>query len=384
MQSPLRSAGYSKTDLADLLFELLMAADFYEILGVSRDASEDDIKKAYRRLARECHPDANPDDPDAERRFKEVAEAFSTLSDPVKRREYDMFGKTGSRANNFDPFDIFASFFGGSPFNSRTHGPQRGDDLVMMLDVTLEEVVKGTAKTVSLRRQVACDKCNGSGAEPGTSPVICSSCQGSGTVRSVSRSIFGNVMSTYSCPACRGSGQKIDSPCRRCRGESRVEKQEDLEIDVPAGVDDGMQIRLSGQGQAGDRGAGPGDLYVQIRVRPSEDFVRQGDDLVTVMSIPFTQAALGATRKLETFDGVVELDVPSGSQPGDLLKVKGKGVPHLRRSGRGDLIVRVGVEVPAHLASEEEELLRRLAQVRGDDVAPPKSLAGKIKGAFRP
>lgn len=361
-----------------------MAADLYEILGVSRDATEDEIKRAYRKLARECHPDANPNDPDAERKFKDVAEAFSVLSDPERRRQYDMFGSAGSRVGGFDPFDIFASFFGSGSFGGRTGGPQRGDDLVLVLDISLHDVVKGTSKRVTLRRLASCQMCNGSGAETGTSPVRCSSCQGSGAVRSVSRSIFGNVMSTYTCPACKGSGDQIESPCRQCRGEGRADTQEQVEIDVPAGVDDGMQIRLRGKGHAGERGAPPGDLYAQIRVRSEEGFTRQGSDLVAAISIPFTQAVLGGSRHFDTFDGVEELEIPAGTQPGDVLKLKGKGVPHLRRAGRGDLIVRLEVEVPTRLSSEEEELMRRLAQVRGDEVAPPKSLAGKIRGAFRP
>lgn len=362
-----------------------MAADLYETLGVSRNATEDEIKKAYRKLARECHPDANPGDPEAERKFKDVSEAFSVLSDPEKRRQYDMFGTVGARSGGFDPFDIFASFFGGgSPFGTATGGRQRGDDLVMMLEISLEEVVTGAHQTISFRRLGECDNCGGSGAEPGTSPVTCSSCGGSGTVRSVSRSIFGNVMSTYTCPACKGTGEQITSPCKKCRGEGRVHQEREIEVDVPAGIEDGMQIRVSGEGQAGERGAGPGDLYVQIRVLPSDRFVRNGNDLVATVSVPFTQAALGGSRKLETFDGVVEIEVPAGTQPGDVIKVKGKGVPHLRRGGRGDLIVRLKVDVPKHLSSEEEELIRRLALARGDEVAEPKSLAGRIKGAFRP
>lgn len=361
-----------------------MAADPYSVLGVSKDATEDEIKKAYRRLARECHPDANPGDPDAERKFKELAQAFSILSDPEKRREFDMFGRVGSRAANFDPFDIFASFFGGSPFGTGAQGPQRGDDLISLLEITLDEVVKGTQKTMTLRRMVVCEACSGSGAQPGTSPESCSSCQGTGAVRSVSRSIFGNVMSSYACPSCSGTGERIQSPCGACAGAGRVERREDVEIDVPAGVEEGMQIRLHGEGQAGERGARSGDLYVQIRVLPAEGFARRGDDLLAAVSIPFTQAALGGTTKLDTFDGMMELDIPAGSQPGDILKIKGKGVPHLRRSGRGDLIVEINVEVPSRLSSEEEELLRTLAQIRGDDVAGPKSLAGRFKDAFRP
>ena len=309
-----------------------MAAEYYETLGVARDASEDDIKKAYRRLARECHPDANPHDPEAERKFKDLGEAFSTLSDPERRRQYDMFGTTGQSGPSFDPFDIFSSFFGSSPFGGAGgRARQGGEDLVLGLEITLEEVVKGATKQVSIRRKTVCEPCDGSGAKPGTRPVQCPTCGGAGAVRSVSRSIFGNVMSTHGCPACRGAGETIESPCRECSGEGRVEKLTKVDIEVPAGIEEGMQLRLTGRGQAGPRGSEAGDLYVQMSVVAADGLTREGANLIASLKLPFTQAVLGAKAKIDTFDGPVELDIPPGAQVGHTLKVRGKGIPNLKR-----------------------------------------------------
>ncbi|MGI8426360.1 MAG: molecular chaperone DnaJ [Actinomycetota bacterium] len=360
-----------------------MAGEYYETLGVAKHAGEEEIKKAYRRLARECHPDANPHDPHAERKFKDLGEAFSTLSDPERRRQYDMFGTAGQTGINFDPFDIFSSFFGGS-FGGDGRGRSGGEDLVLGLEITLEEVVKGAKKQVSIRRKAPCETCAGSGAHPGTSAADCATCAGAGAVRSVSRSIFGNVMSTHTCPACRGAGQQIDDPCRECRGEGRIEGPAKVDIEVPAGIEDGMQLRLSGRGQAGPRGAEAGDLYVQMSVTPADGLAREGNNLIATLNLPFTQSVLGARVKIGTFDGPVELEIPQAAQPGHILKIRGKGIPNLKRPGRGDLLVKLGIEVPSDLSAEEEDLLRRFAELRGDDIAEPRNFMDRLRGAFRP
>ncbi|HVL49939.1 MAG TPA: DnaJ domain-containing protein, partial [Actinomycetota bacterium] len=240
-----------------------MPRDYYEVLGVSREASEEELKKAYRKLARQCHPDANPDDPGAEARFKELGEAYAVLSDPSRRSTYDRFGSASSVGGGFDPFDIFASFFGGDPFGfNRRTGPQRGRDLVAALEITFEEVVTGVTKSFPVRSLRNCGRCDGSGAEPGTESSTCDRCGGSGTVRSMQRGFFGNVVTASTCPECGGLGQKILSPCVECQGEGRVEREEEVKVEVPAGVEDGMQLRVTGRGEAGPRGGVAGDLYV--------------------------------------------------------------------------------------------------------------------------
>ena len=361
-----------------------MPRDYYDVLGVSRDATDDELKKAYRRLAREYHPDANPDDPDAEAKFKELGEAYAVLSDPNRRSTYDRFGMASSVGGGFDPFDIFASFFGGDPFGfNRRTGPQRGRDLVVALELTLEEVVTGVTKSFPVRSMRLCSRCEGSGAEPGTSSTTCERCGGSGTVRTMQRGFFGNVVTASTCPQCGGLGQKILTPCVECRGEGRVEREEDVKVEVPAGVEDGMQLRVTGRGEAGPRGGVAGDLYVQLRVKQMEGFERVGDDIVASVEIPFTQATLGTTLKIESFDGTVEVEVPPGTQPGETLMVKGAGVTHLNRGGRGDLLVRVDVRVPTNLSHEEDQLIRKLAALRGEDVSEQQGILDKIRNAFR-
>jgi molecular chaperone DnaJ len=362
-----------------------MPRDYYEVLGVSRDASEDELKKAYRRLARECHPDANPEDPEAESKFKELGEAYGVLSDPNRRSNYDRFGAAGiGGAGGFDPFDIFASFFGGDPFGmNRRTGPQRGRDLVVALEITLEEVVTGVTKSFPVRSLRNCTRCTGSGAEPGTQSTTCDRCGGSGTIRSMQRGFFGNVVTASTCPVCGGLGKKILSPCTECRGEGRVEREEEVKVEVPAGVEDGMQLRVTGRGEAGPRGGVAGDLYVQLRVKEVKGFEREGDDVAVYVEIPFTQATLGTNLKIDSFDGKVEVEVPPGTQPGETLVIKGQGVSHLGRGGRGDLLVRIGVKVPTSLSGEEDQLIRRFAALRGEDVAEHQGLMGKIRNAFR-
>lgn len=362
-----------------------MARDYYEILEISREATQEEVKKAYRRLARKYHPDANPDDPDAERKFKELAEAYSVLSDGARRRDYDLFGTARVPLGGFDPFDIFASFFGTDPFASftRQRRPQRGSDLIAEVQVTLEEVVKGASKTFTIRNLQTCQRCDGSGCEPGTYPTRCSRCGGSGSVRSMQRSFFGNIMTSFTCPSCHGEGEEILTPCTECNGDGRLERLDEISVDIPPGVEDGINLRLSGRGQAGPRGTSSGDLFVQIRALPHDHFDRQGDDLITSLTLPFTQATLGATVEIEALDGPAELTIAGGTQPGDVVRIRGRGIPRRARAGRGDLLVQVQVEVPRRLSPEQDELIRRLAAERGEKVGEASRIIGKIRGAFR-
>ncbi len=371
-----------------------MAGDLYAVLGVPRGASSDDIKKAYRRLARQYHPDANAGDSAAADRFKEIAHAYEVLSDPEKRRRYDTFGDAGisgaAAGDNFAGFgDIFEAFFGGAgPFagGGRTArgGPPRGTDLEVVAELDFETAVFGGEHSVSIRTAEACPDGEATGAAPGTSPVSCTDCGGTGQVRRVRQSILGQVVTAGQCPRCGGLGQVVERPCPSCGGEGRRIVEKTYNVDVPAGVDTGATLRLPGRGAVGIRGGGHGDLYVHIRVRRHPRFERQGTDLVHVLHLPVTQAALGAHLSFETLDGTEDLVVPRGTQTGRVFRLRGRGVPHLGGRGRGDLLVHVLVETPDALGGEEEELLRRLAALRGDPVAPPDTgLFSKIKSAFK-
>lgn len=374
-----------------------MATDYYELLGVSRDATADELKKAYRRLAREYHPDANPDNPDAEAKFKELSEAYAVLSDDEARSRYDRFGADGLRGGaagdpfNFDLNDIFENFFGGNPFGGGRQrgpsGPPRGQDQEVILDLDFEDAVFGSDRSVELRTAVACDVCDGSGAEEGTSAVTCATCNGIGQVRQVRQSLLGQMMATGQCPTCNGSGQEIPHPCSTCRGEGRRMDTRSFDVRVPAGVDTGSTLRLTGRGAAGPRGGEPGDLYVHLRVADSPDFRREGDHLHAVQPISMLQAALGARLDFETLDGPEELAIPPGTQPGEVLRLRGRGVPRLegRGRGRGDLLIELRVDIPQKLAKDDEALLREIAARRGEDVADPgdKGLLGKLRSAFQ-
>ncbi|MGE3619787.1 MAG: molecular chaperone DnaJ [Acidimicrobiia bacterium] len=374
-----------------------MADDYYALLGVGRDAGPDELKRAYRKRARELHPDTNPD-PDAEARFKEVALAYEVLSDPQRRARYDRFGPegAGATAGSGEPFgfggaglgDIFEAFFGGSgsPFGGsrRQGGPPRGADLEVVVELDFVDAVFGTKHVVGVRTAVACTTCEATGAAPGTHPEVCLQCSGSGQVRSVRQSFLGQMVTSSVCPRCGGAGQTIASPCEDCGGEGRRMEDREYTVDVPAGVDTGQTLRLSGRGAAGPRGGAAGDLYVHVRVRPHERFVRDGVDLRCDLPISFAQAALGAHLEFETLDGAEDLVVPRGTPTGREFRLRGRGVPHLERRGRGDLVVRAVVEVPAELDAESEALLRRLAEHRGEDVAPAETgFLGRIKSAFR-
>ena len=382
-----------------------MATDFYELLGVPKNATEDEIKRAYRRQARELHPDANPGDAAAEDRFKQVTLAYETLRDPERRRRYDMFGPEGVRGSGAgggaggpgDPFagfggagfgDIFDAFFGGgSPFGGgrgARGGPMRGSDAEVRIVLEFEQAVFGAEKELDVRLPVACATCSGSGAQPGTTPTTCSQCNGSGEVRRVRQSILGQMVTASPCPRCAGMGEEIASPCAGCRGDGRVVEERTLLVDVPAGVDDGATLRLSGRGAAGPRGGPAGDLYVHVAVRPHERFGRNGYDLIHELHLPVTQAALGAVLDFETLDGSDELTVPAGTQTGKVFRLRGRGVPHVDGRGRGDLLVQVVVDTPAGLTPAQEELLRALAAERDEDVAAPEAgFFSKIRSAFK-
>ena len=382
-----------------------MPTDYYELLGVSQRATDDEIKRAYRKLARELHPDANPGDKAAEERFKEITVAYEILRDPERRRRYDMFGPdavrgAGAGAGAGDPFsgfgagglgDIFEAFFGssGSPFGrggraGQRAGPPRGHDVEMRLDLTFEQAVFGAQEDVTLVVPVLCETCDGSGARPGTTPTSCSHCNGTGEVRRVRQSILGQMVTAAPCDRCGGVGEEISSPCPECRGEGRRHEERTYTVDVPAGVDDGTTLRLSGRGAVGPRGGSPGDLYVHLSVTRHPRFVRQGYDLVHELRLPMTQAALGAHIPFETLDGAEDLVVPSGTQSGRVFRLRGRGVPHVDGRGRGDLLVSVTVETPSGLTKTQEELLRQLAAERGEEVAPPDTgLFSKIRSAFK-
>ncbi len=360
--------------------------DYYQLLGVDRSASQDEIKRAYRRLARELHPDANPGDPDAEARFKQVAEAYEALGDPERRARYDRFGSSGARAG--DPFaggglgDLFDAFF--NTGGRSEAGPQRGADLEVVARLTLEDVVRGVAKDVTVRTAVACDTCEATGAAPGSEVIRCDQCGGSGQVRQVRQSILGQMVTTASCARCSGEGVIIATPCAECSGEGRRVEEQTYSVEVPAGVDDGSTLRLSGRGAVGRRGGGAGDLYVQVRVEEHPQFVRSGDDLLAELHVPVTQAALGAAVDFTALDGEVSVDVPTGSQTGRNFRFRERGVPRLRGRGRGDLVLTLVVDTPTDVSPEQEELLRLLAKERGEDVKDPgeDTLLGRFKSKF--
>lgn len=368
--------------------------DYYKVLGVSRSATEDEIKKSFRRLARQCHPDVNKD-PGAEERFKEISEAYEVLGDAQKRAAYDRFGHAafqgGMGGVGYDPFadfglgDIFESFFGGMGMGTRARtGPRQGRDLRYVLAIEFQEAVFGCEKEIEVPRLEVCDACQGSGAEPGTRPMRCPVCHGTGEVRRVRQSFFGQFVNTSPCDRCGGRGEIVTTKCEQCLGEGRRRVSRRLAVNIPAGVEDGMQIRLSGEGEAGTRGGPPGHLYVAIRVREHRYFQRDGNTILLEWSLNFTQAALGDEIEVPTVDGVETLVVPAGTQTNSTFRLKGKGVPRLRGTGRGDQIVVTHVVTPTDLTAEQRELLLQLGKTLGKEVSPQRerNILDKMKDAL--
>jgi molecular chaperone DnaJ len=367
------------------------------MLGVGKDATPEELKRAYRRLARELHPDVNPD-PSAQDRFKDVTTAYEVLSDPERRRIVDLggdplsqgAGSAGSPFSGFGGFgDVFEAFFGGAGGGGRG-GARRsrvrpGADALLQMSLTLEEAAFGVRRELNVETAILCEKCHGAGTAPGTKPRTCPTCGGTGELQSVQRSFLGQVMTTRACTACAGTGEQITSPCPACGTEGRVRARRTITVDVPAGIEDGMRIRLSGQGEVGPGGGPAGDLYVEIAEQAHEMFLREGSDLHCTVQVPMTAAALGTDMVLTTLDGEEKLDIRAGTQSGTVLTLRGKGVPRLRSSARGDLLVHVDVRVPTRLDDEQERLLRELAELRGEEIAAVTKgggLFGKVRDAF--
>jgi molecular chaperone DnaJ len=374
-----------------LLLNPMAQRDYYEVLGVQRNASPDDIKSAFRQLARKYHPDVNKE-PDAEERFKEINEAYAVLSDTDKRAAYDRFGHAGVNGaagggapdfTNVDFTDIFEEFFGfggGSNRRRSRNEPRRGTDLNLSVTLSFEESVFGIDKDIEFTRDEVCSRCRGTGAEPGTSPVRCQTCEGRGEVRQVRQTFLGSMVQVTTCPTCNGRGEVINSPCTTCHGRGLERKTIHKTVSIPGGVDTGTQIRLAGEGQPGGFGGPNGNLFLEIQVKPHKFFRRKGTDILLDLSINMAQAALGADIEVPTLEGPVKLNVPAGTQPGRIFTVKGKGVPNLRSSGRGDELVMINIEVPTRLTPDQRKLFEQLAQTMGSEVRPQeRSFFDKLK-----
>ncbi len=374
-----------------------MRRDPYEVLGVARDARDAEIKKAFRLLARELHPDVNRHDPEAEEKFKEAAEAYEILSDSERRATYDRYGFEGldsrgfaSAAHGFGSFsDIFDAFFGGDPFGGfggRGGGRVQGGDVAVEVEISLADAARGTTVQVAYDMVDACRRCGGSRAEPGTEVRTCDRCGGAGRVRAVSRTAFGQLVREQVCDACAGQGRVPVQPCADCGGRGVKAIRKTLDVDVPAGIADDQRIRLSGRGHAGERAGPPGDLYVIVRVAEDERFVRDGGDLVTVVDVAAPAAALGTSVSVPTLDGEEQVDVPAGTQPGTVVTLRGRGMPSIGRRGRGDQQVVLNVVVPRNLSPRQRELLTELRDSLGEDnLREPadESIVGKLRRAFR-
>jgi molecular chaperone DnaJ len=361
--------------------------DLYEVLGVPRGASDAEIKRAFRKLAQQWHPDVNTD-PEAPARFKEASEAYQILSDPERRQRYDTFGRAGVDGGpagaGFEGFggfsDIFDAFFGGATAGSVRRGrPQPGSDLRYDLRITFEEAVRGTEKAIDFRALGRCETCSGSGAAPGTEATTCPQCDGRGEVRSVRQTMLGQMVNVSACPRCRGEGKIIEDPCPTCRGDGRTERKQTLRVSIPAGIDEGHQIRLTNEGEVGPRGGPPGSLYVAVHVAPHASLKREGTELYYDARISIAQAALGTTLKVPTVEGTEEVEIKPGTQPDTAIRLRGKGVPHLRRAGsRGDLHVLVDVEVPKKLSKKQRELLEAFARESGESVGGTGGIREKL------
>lgn len=378
--------------------------DYYDVLGVSKTATADEIKKAYRKLARQYHPDVNKDNPEAAEKFKEASEAYSVLSDEQKRAQYDQFGHAAFEnggaggAGGFGGFegfggfggggmeDIFDMFFGGQGRGSRgsNAGPQRGADLRFDLEITFEEATFGLEREISLYRDEQCPHCYGNGAEPGSKVETCPECHGSGEIRFTQNTMFGQMTNVRPCPKCHGEGKIISEPCKECRGQGTVKKNKKLKVKIPAGVDNGSRLRVAGEGEAGVKGGPSGDLYVYLYVKPHKFFERDGTTVYCEVPINIVQATLGDEIKVPTLDGQVVMKVPEGTQPGKVLRLKGKGIPSLRNSTRGDQLVRIKVVVPQKLNEKQKDALRKFAEISKDNINPEeKGFLNKIKDLFK-
>ena len=375
--------------------------DYYDVLGVDKSADATAIKKAYRKLAMKYHPDKNPGDKEAEEKFKEINEAYEVLSDETKRRNYDQFGHEGVNGQGFggaggfggqgfggfdDIFgDIFGDMFGGGfsgGSRQRRRGPERGADIKQRVNISFEEAAFGKKVQVKINRSEECDQCHGSGAKPGTSKKTCPTCHGSGQVQSVQRTPFGNIASTRTCSTCNGEGEVIDSPCSKCHGKGSIRKTKTIEVDIPAGIDNGQMIKLGGQGELGTRGGPRGDLYIEVNVQSHPLFTRDGYDVYLEMPITFAQATLGDKIQVPTLDGKVEYEVPEGTQTGTVFRLK--GIPKLKSNVRGDQYVKVTVEIPKKLNEKQKELVREFAKECGQEVHQrQKTLSDKIDNFFK-
>jgi len=365
--------------------------DYYELLGVERTATDAEIKKAFRKLARELHPDVNGD-ADAQERFRAVAEAYEVLSDAERRKLYDQYGHAGLRRGGYAPSDftfsnlsdIFSAFFGDDLFARNRGGRARGGDVGVAIAIGLADAFTGVERTVEVEVAATCEVCDGNGAEPGTERVTCQTCAGQGQVQQVSRSVFGEFVRTQACAACSGSGRRIEHPCEACHGAGRVVEERTLQVEIPAGIHDGQRIRLTGEGHAGALGGRAGDVYVEVRVRPDERFVREGNDVYTTVELTLPQAALGATVSVPTLDGEAELTFAAGTQPGEVRVLRGKGLPVLQGFGRGDQRVLVSVLVPRQLTDEQRRLLEEFERRSTDETyRADEGFFEKLKSAFR-
>lgn len=379
--------------------------DYYEVLGVSKTATQDELKKAYRKLARKYHPDLNKDNAEAAEKFKECNEAYSVLSDEQKRSQYDQFGHAAFEnggmgggggfggAGGFGGFggsgmeDIFDMFFGGQGGRggrSSKAGPQRGADLRFDLEISFEEAAFGLEKEINLYRDEVCDHCHGEGAEPGSKVETCPECNGSGYVRFTQNTMFGQMVNERPCSRCKGEGKIISEPCKECRGNGTVKRNKKLKVKIPAGVDNGSRLRVSNEGEAGAKGGPSGDLYVYLYVKPHKFFERDGTTVLCEVPINIVQATLGADIKVPTLDGQVTMKIPEGTQPGKVMRIKGKGIPSLRNSSRGDQLVRIKVVVPTKLSDKQKDALRKFADISKDNINPEeKSFMDKVKDFFK-
>ena len=375
-----------------------MPRDYYEVLGVQRGADEAEIKKAFRRLARELHPDVNAHDPEAEGKFKEAAEAYEVLSDADKRRTYDAYGHDGLRSGGYSPHfeefgsisDLFSAFFGAGGFDAAfgqgrqgRAGAMQGGDVAVAAAIDLAEAAHGTRVEVAYDATVLCETCRGNGAEPGTPIVACPSCHGSGQTQRVARTRFGQLVRTAICDNCGGDGRIAESPCGTCDGRGMEVRRQKVGVDVPPGISDGQRIRISARGHAGERGGPNGDLYVVVRVREDERFLRDAEDLITVVDVAAPLAALGTTIQVPTLEGEVPVEVPAGTQPGETIVLRGRGMPPLGRGRTGDLRVVVNVAIPRRLTSEQRDLLEQLAgSLTDDNLKSDEGMFAKIKRAL--